>query len=127
MQAVQKSGYYIFAAAALILPAAASANACVKIPVDAERLRCYDQAFGHAGKHSAPSDAGLTHKPDATDRRDLGDTPAREEPSLLARAWELDPGTRRDTLRLVPHRANYILPLRYSDRVNATPDARGAT
>ncbi len=72
---------------------------CADILAEAERLACYDKA-------SAPRQ----------------DPPvASKDASLLGEAWALDPDSARIDLSL--YQPNYLLPVRYTDRVNSTPFA----
>lgn len=41
--------------------------------------------------------------------------------TMLSRDWELDKFTRRGTFRLLSYNANYIMPLRWTDRFNRQP------
>lgn len=98
---------------------AADTRACATISTDAERLRCYDAAFGRRTDAPPPASdaAGLTPRP----RPGLA-----ASDSVLSRIWELEPDHKRGTFLLLPHRANYFLPVRYSDRVNQQPTSPAA-
>jgi phospholipase A1 len=90
-------------AGTLGFPAPAIAEDCATIVADAERLACYDR-LAAAGKAPPPS-------PD--------------QASLFGEAWALDLDSARIDLSL--YQPNYILPVRYTDKVNTAPFAGSAS
>ena len=85
---------------------------CADIAGNAERLACYDKAT--ANRPAAPGDAPVVSP---------GKLPA--ESSLLGDAWALDADSARIDLSL--YQPNYLLPVRYTDRVNSAPFAGTAS
>ena len=83
------------------------ARACEMIVDDVERLACYD---GKRGAATLP--ASNQAAPAASNR-----------PSLFDDAWELEPRHQRGTFLLRPHLTNYLLPARFTNRVNDRPGA----
>ncbi|HYF60302.1 MAG TPA: phospholipase A [Burkholderiaceae bacterium] len=130
-------------ASARTAPDDAALRACASLADDLERLGCYDRAAGRAprpGDGAAPvapaaapaapaaaSDAagpplpllGETAKVERDARRALG--------TSLGERWELDPGNKQGTFVLRPYRPVYVLPVRWTDRPNRSPetDAEG--
>jgi phospholipase A1 len=76
---------------------------CAEIAAEAERLACYDKA--------------------ALPRQDPPANP--QEGSLLGEAWALDADSARIDLSL--YQPNYILPVRYTNKVNVAPYSGGGT
>ncbi len=74
---------------------------------DAARLRCYDAAAGRA----VPAEQ--EGAPAATPSAAAPVSPLTEEPSALARRWELEERARRERFALSPHLPNYFLPATY--------------
>lgn len=94
---------------------AEEAKDCVSIDVDADRLRCYDRILGRSPQKDA------AQKSDTTPNEVIAKPVVEDEKGLsLANIWELDATHKRGTFRLLPHNANYLLPIRYSDRPNPT-------
>lgn len=109
-------------------PDAAALQACAAIGAPADRLACYDRALGRAPEiaaTAAPAAATslLAPKgeplPAAAPLRE-GDT---EPPSLLARYWELEPGTKRGVFNFVGYRPSYVMPLHVTSRINRAPSS----
>ncbi len=92
-------------------PSAAEWESCSTIPSDPERLACYDRVAGRAASLPQPA-------------AELPAAPA-EPPevllSALSRHWELDDAAKRGAFLFRPHRPNYFLPAKYSNRPNSTP------
>ena len=107
-------------ALAWLLLAVASARAasaetqCVGIDDDARRLACYDRAAGR----SAPPPVNRSAPPTQ---------PPAPAPPSLSKAWELDAADKRGTFNFVPHRLNYVLPVRYTTRANMMPTSPAAS
>lgn len=117
---------------ASLLPAAAHADAladCASIPDDRERLACYDALAGRDPSRTplvvAPSaPAGRT--PEVMLPEVAGDGlvgPPAPLPSFLSRFWELDAADKRGALNFNGYRANYMLPVHYSNRINTSPSS----
>ncbi len=85
--------------------AADKTPACVLITNDSARLACYDHV-----------DAGSEQEKILSAVQQAAPT----TPSLTT-IWELDAEHKRGTFRLLPYRATYFLPLRYSNSRNVTP------
>jgi len=94
----------------------ADAAACAAISNDRERLECYDAA---AKRGQA--------KPTAEPSQLLGTVPAPKpapgavRPTALSVRWELDPETKQGPWVLRPHQPLFVLPVRYSNKPNDSP------
>ena len=101
-------------------------QACTSIAQAAERLACYDLALRieQPASSSEPArSAANDKKPDVSTTRESVTT---DEPSILARVWELPKSEKSGTFRLLPHRANYLMPVNYSSRINDFPASPSA-
>lgn len=115
------------AAAATWLPLAVAAAAadpvetCGRIPTAAERLACYDELARSRGVPPAASTAAATAAPvPVAPSSSLIATPAADgQASPLGERWAI--GTRSALFDLRPHEPTYVLPVRYSDRLNQRP------
>ncbi|MDR2837422.1 MAG: phospholipase A [Azonexus sp.] len=88
--------------------------ACRALTGDAERLACYDRlANGEAAP--APVTPAAESAP-----------PPQAAPSLLGKAWELDPGERGRILRIRPYKPVYILPWFHAQNPNHAPHSPAA-
>jgi phospholipase A1 len=113
------------AAAQVALPPAPAAELarCAEIAASVDRLACYDKLAGRAPPPvPPPATAGAT--PPSTSAL----APAlRVEPggsgSLLSRYWELERSDKRGVFNFVGYRANYILPVHLTSRLNTTPQS----
>lgn len=85
----------------------ADPRACLALTTEAERLACYDQAFGREAALAAPA-AG---------------TPAAPTPSLLDRRWELLPESKLGTFGMRAYQPVYVLPFVATREANQTPDS----
>jgi len=112
--------------------AATAMEDCATIGAEADRLACYDKAMGRApapplASASAPEAAkppstsllaptgGVLHDPDK---------PAEKaQHSLLSKFWELEPETKRGTFNFTGYKANYVLPLHVTSRINRAPQS----
>jgi phospholipase A1 len=94
----------------------ADAAACAAIPGERERLECYDAAAGR-GKAKPAADpfqqlsAPVPPKP----------APGAAPPTPLSMRWELDPETKQGPWVLRPHQPLFILPVRYTNQSNDSP------
>ena len=88
-------------------------EACSAILEDADRLACYDRVSGRSQPEAAspPPVAGET----------LLEAAEPELLSTLSRHWELDDEAKQGAFLFRAHRANYLLPLKYSSSPNSTP------
>lgn len=124
-------------------PPAATANAtevptlaeCAAIGPAADRLVCYDKLAGRAPADPAPAAAAPPTETDST--KPVASTSAlapkdapvataggpEGERSLLSKYWELDPQDKRGTFNFVGYRPNYVLPARFTDRINRSPSS----
>jgi len=108
---------------------------CTTLLADAQRLACYDRAFGVIAPATAaqrdppatatqrnasiaaaptPASASTAAPPDAT-------LPDPRVASYLDQAWELSPATRHSALTFQPYRPSYLMPLHWTDSVNRRP------
>nr|WP_255719386.1 phospholipase A [Pelomonas sp. P8] len=111
----------------------AALEKCAEIGAPTDRLACYDRAMGRApapdvppayaenpvGGAPAPSTAKLAPK----DAPPAEATPAAGSASLLSRYWELDAQDKRGVFNFVGYRANYVLPLHVTSRINRSPQS----
>jgi phospholipase A1 len=94
----------------------ADATRCDLIAGKEERLKCYDTLAGRA-------DTNVPEEP----FRQLYDSPASaaaagvDSPTALSVRWELEPETKQGLWRVRPYRPLFILPVRYSDNPNNSP------
>ncbi|MDR7331821.1 phospholipase A [Roseateles asaccharophilus] len=127
-----------FSAAALLAALAAQANTeldkCVQIGPPADRLACYDKAMGRAAEPTVPpayaeNPAGGAPAPASTSLlAPKGEVVAvaaerQERPSLMSKFWELEPEDKRGVFNFVGYRANYVLPLHWTTRINRAPQS----
>ena len=121
------AAYLLFIA----LPSAAASVqqpglACTTIAQAAERLACYDLAL----RTEQPVSTAQPASSDTNDKKHAA-SPAQqsvttEEPPILARVWELPQSQKSGTFKLLPHRANYLMPVNYSSRINDFPASPSA-
>src|SRR5512139_213331 len=96
---------------------------CSSIPADVDRLACYDRVSGRSQPEVAPA-APPAPQPPLPPAPVAEAPPAPAEPKLLStlsRHWELDDEAKQGAFLFRPHRPNYFLPLKYSNRPNNTP------
>lgn len=113
------------------LAAASSLQSCAAIGDDALRLRCFDElaraqgaVFAANGGLQSPEAVGeraASALPAASAAPDSGRSGADDPVSPLAERWEVDPASKHGIWSFRPHKTNYILFGRYSDRVNERP------
>lgn len=112
----------------------AALDKCVEIGAAADRLACYDKAMGRAPAPTAPpayveNPAGGAPAPASTSLlvpKDAAATVAAdglEASSLMSRFWELEPKDKRGVFNFVGYRANYVLPLHRTSRINRAPQS----
>ncbi len=96
-----------------------------------QRLACYDRAAGRrapavgapdgaasqasSSPHAAPASAPAGIDANSTQVAVVGSD------SALSKFWELDAGEKQRPFKLLPYKANYLLPARYSTSVNTLP------
>ncbi len=141
-QAFSYPALYSCAALALLgtacMPRAAQAQAttalepCTVIGAPADRLACYDKAMGRAPAPTAPPAyaenpaGGAPQSSSLLAPKDAAVTVAAEKhetPSLLSRYWELEPEDKRGVFNFVGYKANYVLPLHLTSRINRSPQS----
>ncbi len=121
------------AASATATPAASdkSLTDCAAIGPAADRLTCYDRLAGRAPQQP-PDLAAKTNEgaaaapPSLLAPKDQAESPAaqpRAEASLMSKFWELDAGDKRGTFNFIGYRANYVLPVHYTSRINRSPQS----
>lgn len=113
------------------LAAVAADGACVKIDDDAQRLACYDRAAGRAAPPTAAHAPDAASQPNASppaaapnaaiEPNPAQATPPTTSASSLSKLWELDVADKTRPFKLLPYKANYLLPVRYSTSVNNLP------
>ncbi|MFG6464802.1 phospholipase A [Roseateles sp. DXS20W] len=107
---------------------------CAEIGAAADRLACYDKAMGRAPAPAAPpayagSPAAGAPAPASSSllapRGDAVSVSHEPEPSrsLMSRYWELEPEDKRGVFNFVGYRANYVLPLHITSRINRAPQS----
>lgn len=103
---------------------------CAAIGPAADRLACYDKLAGRAPSAPVPvTEAEAETAPSASQLapKDVPAAPARESTvassSLLSKFWELDPEDKRGTFNFTGYRANYVLPVHYTTRINRSPQS----
>ncbi|MFG6415299.1 phospholipase A [Roseateles sp. DC23W] len=118
----------------------AALDKCVEIGAPADRLACYDKAMGRASAPAAPPayvenpaggapTAAAVPVPVSTSLlAPKGDVVAvaaeRQEPSsLMSKFWELEPQDKRGVFNFVGYRANYVLPIHWTTRINRSPQS----
>lgn len=97
-------------------------EACSAILEDAGRLACYDRVSGRSQPEPPPAaepapvasneEAAVAMPPTLLESSFL---------SALSRHWELDNEAKQGAFLFRAHRANYLLPLKYSSSPNSTP------
>ena len=97
---------------------------CSSIPADVDRLSCYDRVSGRAQPEAAPAAPVEARAGMPPVVRPVAAQPEPPDPALLStlsRHWELDDEAKQGAFLFRPHRPNYFLPLKYSNRPNNTP------
>lgn len=135
--APHRGAWLLLAAAAQPLaaqtPASPALQACLEIGAPADRLACYDKAMGRASAPAAPpayadnpaggAPAASTSLLAPKDAAVAVVAERTEPPSLLSRYWELEPQDKRGVFNFVGYRANYVLPLHLTSRINRSPQS----
>jgi len=110
--------------------AGAAAKPCRSIKDDAERLQCYDLAFGRVGEDLLPENAvaapGIEQRTGTKDVADAGPQPSPgaaplTPESLLDERWQLDPESKQGAFHLKPYKPVYIHAAFYSSSTNDRP------
>ncbi|WP_085318070.1 phospholipase A [Derxia lacustris] len=113
-----------FAQAPVPEPAQPAGADCRTLLVDAERLACYDRAFGVLPAGRAAATASASAAPDAPAPAVVAPadaTLALPQASYLDEQWELTPATRHSAFTFRPYQASYLLPVHVTDSVNRAP------
>lgn len=100
-----------------------SLQGCAAVGAPADRLACYDRL---AGRAVAPPPADTPQPTTLLAPKNSPTSPAYETPqgaSLLSKYWELDAADKRGTFNLLGYRANYVLPLHKTSRINRAPSS----
>lgn len=100
------------------------AAACVSIADTAQRLHCYDAAHRRSASAAATSDTLPQPAPlplSSTAARRSAGPDSDDAGDILATLWDLGPPRKHRTFNLRAHNGTYLLPFRYTDRVNETP------
>lgn len=105
-------------AAAPLAAAPDAAAECVRIDDDTSRLACYDRAHDRA-----PNPAGVNRPPMKSEAGVSEPPAARAAPSLYDDRWDLDGRRRGELFYPRAHKPVYLLPLTWTDRVNASPSS----
>lgn len=92
---------------------------CHALESDSDRLTCYDRVSGRGDAQAKPAPlASPAPSPAPAETVAAGAAEARS-PSMIAKAWNLDPNSNRYGLSF--YRSNYLLFARYSNRPNDKP------
>lgn len=114
-------------AAALAQEPARTLESCAAIGAPADRLACYDALAGRA--RSPGPDAAAGDAPASSSALAPKDAPlpaagdADGDASLMSKYWELAPQDKRGIFNFVGYRANYVLPLHLTSRINRSPQS----
>ncbi len=93
---------------------------CASIPVDSERLACYDRAAGRSPAPRSPDAPPSADRPTPVPERPAPAAGALRVPaSLIDTAWGFEQGSNRYIIDL--YNQNYLLVARYTDSVNSAP------
>ena len=97
----------------------ADAAKCMAIPVDRDRLDCYDALNRQPGTPPAASGPLQQLSTSKAPIKDVTATP----PTPLAARWELDPGSKQGLWVIRPYEPMFILPVVYTNNVNTMPQS----
>ncbi len=115
-------------------PQTSALEQCAAIGSPADRLVCYDKAMGRAAEPVTPpayaeNPAGGAPAPASSSLlapKGAVTTVAAERdetPSLMSKFWELDADDKRGVFNFVGYKANYVLPLHVTSRINRSPQS----
>jgi phospholipase A1 len=119
-------------------PDVAALDRCADIGPPADRLACYDKAMGRAVAPAAPpayvgnpvggASAAAPVPVSTSLLAPKGEVVAaaaerQAPPSLMSRFWELEPQDKRGVFNFVGYRANYVLPVHRTSRINRAPQS----
>jgi len=109
-------------AAAMLASSAAAAETadltrCEAIQNEGERLRCFDTAARKAPPSGLEPFGTLSEVSPAQMAENA------HQPTALSHRWELDPETKQGTWLMRPYKQIFILPVRYTDRPNDSPQS----
>ncbi len=91
---------------------------CEALSDDAARLRCYDEATGRTEPVRNDERAGLYEEESSAKPVE-----AATQPTALSQRWELEPFTKHGVWVVQPYNQLFILPMRYSDNPNNSPQS----
>ncbi|WP_310738677.1 phospholipase A [Piscinibacter sp. HJYY11] len=97
---------------------------CAAIGAPSDRLACYDKLAGRKPPSPPPADVPIATTQMAP--QGAATAPAQEakpEASPLSQYWELDATDKRGTFNLLGYRANYVMPLHKTNRINRAPQS----
>jgi len=97
---------------------------CSSITADVDRLACYDRVSGRSQPEATPAPPDKARTATLLEPLPVAAKPVSDEPDLLSalsRHWELDDEAKQGAFLFRPHRPNYFLPIKYSNRPNNTP------
>ncbi|NDI86193.1 phospholipase A [Undibacterium crateris] len=117
-----KKKNWMLVSAVLPFAALAQQQDCSQLAQDAERLACYDRLYGKPAK---PISAQISNEtggaPQRTEAPVAAASPATREVDGLSERWELDSANAKSLFFPKPYKPVYILPVAYSNRINAAP------
>ncbi len=97
---------------------------CAAIGAAADRLACYDRLAGRALPTPPPAEVPIgTSQVAPTGVPIAAGNELKPETSLLSQFWELEDGDKRGTFNLLGYRANYVMPLHHTSRINRSPQS----
>jgi phospholipase A1 len=91
---------------------------CEGLTNEGERLKCYDAAAGRTDPATNADSSGKLGE-ELLDQAAKGAAPM----TALSRRWELDPETKQGVWLIRPYNQMFIMPVRYSDNVNESPQS----
>ncbi len=91
---------------------------CEALSDDATRLRCYDEAAGRTEPARNDERAGVYGEERSTELVE-----GAIQPTALSKRWELEPVTKHGVWVVQPYNQLFMLPVRYSDNPNNSPQS----
>jgi phospholipase A1 len=104
--------------AANVFAEQANPKRCDALKDDVERLRCYDEAAGRTEPVRNDERSGI-YGEESSSKPIEGAT----QPTALSRRWELEPVTKNGVWIVQPYYPLFLLPVRYSDSPNNSPQS----
>ncbi|MBX3620844.1 MAG: phospholipase A [Rhizobacter sp.] len=97
---------------------------CAAIGAPADRLACYDKLAGRAPPAPPPAEVPIATTQLAPKGVPVAPALTRDpDTSVMSQYWELEPTDKRGTFNLLGYRANYVLPLHKTSRINRAPSS----